>query len=345
MIHRGVDASRLADPRLNAGLAGRRVLVTGAAGFLGSHLVPRLIDGGAEVCALDHAGARCWGLIERAGLRAAIRADVRSLADGAHDHVLGPLDAIVHLAAVGVVGEVPDVRDLVMTNVDGVLAVLLAAQRLRVRLIHCGSCFEYGAGSGWKEDALPAPTTEYGAAKAAGWLIAQSFSRRTGLALVSLRPFTIYGPMEPAGRLIPSVVSRALAGRPIDLTPGDQARDFVYVEDVADAFIAAVTTSTGVGGTFNVCTGTAVTVRDVVERVLRLTGSGSVARFGALPYRATELPVLSGDPARAEQGLGWRARVSLDEGLDRTIAWFRAVGTGLPEYQLADAATTDDVAS
>jgi len=184
------------------------------------------------------------------------------------------------------------------------------------------------------------PTTEYGAAKAACWLIAQAFARRTGLELVSLRPFTMYGPMEPPGRLVPSVVRHALAGQSIDLTPGDQARDFVYVEDVADAFIAAATTDAAVGGTFNVCTGTAVTVRDIVQRVLAATGSASTARFGALSYRPTELSMLSGDTSRATQILGWRARVSLDEGLDRTIAWFRAVGAGLPEYQLADAAST-----
>jgi nucleoside-diphosphate-sugar epimerase len=320
-------------------LSGRRVLVTGAAGFLGSHLVPRLIDRGAEVCALDYAGARRWGMIERAGIAAAVRADVRSLADGVHDRVFGRLDTIIHLAAVGVVGEVPDVRELVTTNVDGTVAVLLAAQRAGARLVYCGSCFEYGSGARWAEDALPAPTTEYGAAKAAGWLIAQAFARRTNVDLVSLRPFTMYGPMEPPARLIPSVVRHALAGRPIDLTPGDQVRDFVYVEDAADAFIAAATTDAAVGGTFNVCSGEAVTVRDIVQRVLHCTGSTSVARFGALSYRSTELPVLSGDTSRAERILGWRARVSLDEGLERTIAWFRTVGAGLPEYQLAEAAT------
>jgi nucleoside-diphosphate-sugar epimerase len=314
-------------------LAGRRVLVTGAAGFLGSHLVPRLVDRGAEVCALDFAGARRWSLIERAGLAATVRADVRTLADAVHDASLGTLDTVIHLAAIGVVGDVTDVRELVTANVDGTMAVLLAAQRSGARLIYCGSCFEYGSGASWSEDALPAPTTEYGAAKAAGWLIAQAFARRTGLEVVSLRPFTMYGPMEPPGRLVPLVVRQALADRPIDLTPGDQVRDFVYVEDVADAFIAAATTDAAVGGTFNVCSGTAVTVRDIVERVLRSTGSTSAARFGALSYRPTELAVLSGDTTRAEQILGWRARVTLDEGLSRTIDWFRTVGAGLPEYQ------------
>jgi nucleoside-diphosphate-sugar epimerase len=319
-------------------LAGRRILVTGAAGFLGSHLVPRLIDLGAKVSALDLAGARCWGLIERSGISAAVRADVRTLADGVHDRVLGPLDTIIHLAAVGLLGDVPDARELLTNNVEGTLAVLLAAQRSRARLVYCGSCFEYGAGARWTEDALPAPTSEYGAAKAAGWLIAQAFARRTGVELVSLRPFTMYGPMETPGRLVPSVVTHALAGRSIDLTPGDQARDFLYVEDAANAFVAAASTDAAVGGTFNVCTGNAATVRDVVQRVLRRTGSASKARFGALSYRSTELRVLSGDPSHAEEVLGWRARVSLEEGLGRTMDWFRSVGTGLPEYRLTDVA-------
>jgi nucleoside-diphosphate-sugar epimerase len=296
--------------------------------------VPRLIEEGAEVCVLDQPSARRWALLDRTHVAATLRADVRTLAEPAHDGLLGDIDAIFHLAAVGVTGEVSDVRQLVIGNVDGTLAVLLAAQRLKSRLVYCGSCFEYGSGEHWSEDALPAPTTEYGAAKAAGWLLTNAFARRTGLEVVSLRPFTMYGPMEPPGRLVPLVVRHALAGRPIDLTPGDQLRDFVFVDDAVDAFIAAATTDAAVGGTFNVCTGTPVTVREVVRRVLQCTGSRSEARFGALSYRPTELAVLSGDPTRAAQVLGWRARFSLEDGLARTIAWFRSVGAELPEYQL-----------
>lgn len=308
--------------------------MTGAAGFLGSHLVPRLIETGAEVCVLDQPNAKRWPILERTDLALSLRTDVRALGEPVYDGQLGDIDVIFHLAAVGVVGDGIDVRDLVTGNVDGTMAVLLASERLRSRLVYCGSCFEYGAGARWTEDALPEPTTEYGAAKAAGWLLANAFARRTGLEVVSVRPFTMYGPMEPPVRLVPSVVRRALAGQPIDLTPGDQARDFVYVEDVADAFIAAATSDAAVGGTFNICTGSAVTVREVVQRVLRCTDSRSEARFGALSYRSTELSILSGDPSRARDILGWRSRVSLDEGLARTIAWFRAVGTGLPEYQV-----------
>src|SRR5512143_1595379 len=126
-------------------LAGRRVLVTGAAGFLGSHLVSRLIDAGAEICALDQPNARRWGLLERETLAAIVRADVRSLAEPVHDRTLGDIDVVFHLAAVGVVGDGVDVRDLVMSNIDGTLAALLMAQRLGSRFLYCGSCFEYGA--------------------------------------------------------------------------------------------------------------------------------------------------------------------------------------------------------
>ena len=283
---------------------------------------------------LDQPNARRWPLLERTDLAALLQADVRTLAEPTHDALLRDVDVIFHLAAVGVTGEVGDVRQVVTGNVDGALAVLLAARRLGSRLIYCGSCFEYGPGERWSEDALPAPTTEYGAAKAAGWLLANAFARRTGLEVVSLRPFTMYGPMEPPGRLVPSVVRQALAGRAIDLTPGDQLRDFVFVDDAVDAFVAAATTDAAVGGTFNICSGTAVTVRDVVSRVLHCTGSRSEARFGALSYRPTELAVLSGDPTRAAQVLGWRARVSLEDGLARTIAWFRSTGAEFPEYQL-----------
>ena len=312
------------------------MLVTGAAGFLGSHLVPRLVEAGAEVCALDRPDARGWRALERLkGVRSA-RWDVRSLSEPTHDAELAGVTTVFHLAAVGVVGEISDVRDVVAGNIDGTLAVLMAARRLGARVLYCGSCFEYGSGTRWTEDALPAPTTEYGAAKAAGWLLAHAFARRTGLEVVTVRPFTMYGPMEPPGRLVPSVVRRALAGLPIDLTPGDQARDFLYVEDAADAFIVAATSRDAVGGTFNICTGATVTVRDVVRLVLEQTGSTSPARFGALSYRPTELAVLSGDPSRAERVLGWRARVPLEDGLARTIAWFRDVGASLPEYRLAE---------
>jgi nucleoside-diphosphate-sugar epimerase len=308
------------------------VLVTGAAGFLGSHLVPRLISAGASVCALDRPNARGWARIE--SVATCLRVDVDDLALPVHDDALHGVTTIFHLAAAGVVGELPDPREVVNGNIHGTMAVLMAARRLGARVVYCGSCFEYGSGERWSEDALPAPSTEYGAAKSAGWLISQAFARRTGVEVVSLRPFTMYGPMEPPGRLVPSVVRRALAGERIDLTPGDQARDFIYVEDVADAFVAAATHDAAVGGTFNVCTGTAVTVRHVVETVLRASGSASEARFGALAYRPTEYKMLSGDPSRAERVLGWRARVSLEDGLDRTIAWFKQVGTGLSEYQV-----------
>jgi nucleoside-diphosphate-sugar epimerase len=233
-------------------------------------------------------------------------------------------DIVFHLASAGVNQANQDAEEILQTNVMGTLHLLQMARKWNVeRFVYCGSCFEYPAGRQLSESIMPAPMAEYGASKTAGWILTDTIFRRYGLPVVTLRPFTTYGPWEGSHRLVPHTITNALRGGRIDVTGGKQTRDFVFVEDVVEAFLAAALTPQAVGATFNVCTGQETSVRELVTLIVELTGNQAEPVFGAIPYRDTEIWSLSGNPSKSNQVLGWSARTSLRAGLSKTIQWFR----------------------
>jgi nucleoside-diphosphate-sugar epimerase len=247
---------------------------------------------------------------------------------------LPEVDYVFHLAAAGVNVSTGTSLDLAQTNVLGTLRLLEWTRLQPVkRFVYCGSCFEYGEGSQLKEDELLCPTSEYAASKSAGWLFAESFRRRYDLPVVTLRPFTLFGPFEARHRLIPHTILAGLQGSELRLTGGEQTRDFVYIDDVVDAFLLAATCSGAVGQTLNVCTGRETPVRDLVTTILQLADSRAHAQFGVIPYRDSEMWRLSGNPDKAAEVIGFRAATPLEEALKATISWFRANALDLAEYR------------
>lgn len=302
-------------------LAGRSAVVTGAAGFIGANLVRALRASGCKVTALVRPESHDWRLTQVGeGIRV-VRASVTAMDQPATIAALGAADYVFHLAAAGVDQSHTSATELLAANVGGTIAALKYATSVSVRrFIYCGSCFCYGSATHASENAPVAPTSDYAASKAVAWDAVQAIAGRTGLDVVSLRPFTVYGPMESAHRLIPYTIERALAGEPIELTGGAQTRDFVYVDDVVQAFILAATSDDVSGDTFNVCTGVETSVRRAVEIIVALTGRAARPVFGARPYRQDELWHLSGNPTHARERLGWAASTSLEAGLALTIA-------------------------
>ena len=300
-----------------------KILVTGATGFIGSHLVRRLLADGDEVVVAVRAGSSTWRLEDVLRDVDVVELDLSAPLDDRLKRELRGVEVVHHLAAAGVNPRHDSGDEVVAANVVGTLRLLELATALDVhRLVYCGSCFEYGSGSGLAEDALPKPQSDYAASKSAAWLLAHSYSRRNGLPVVSLRPFTVYGPMESSYRLVPATIMGALDGRRIELTRGEQTRDFVYVDDAVTAFTASASENTPTGGTFNVCTGVETSVAELAQCVVELAGAGEL-ELGALPYRDNELWNLSGDPTAAREGLSWQAATPLRQGLERTIEWFR----------------------
>jgi nucleoside-diphosphate-sugar epimerase len=303
-----------------------RFLVTGASGFIGSAVARRLVERGADVSVLVRPGSSLERLGAALGGVRPVKGDVtRPKTLRAAVAVARP-DVCLHLAAGGVLDKQATVEALTATNVAGSLALLGELARFGCgRLVTAGSSFEYGSLEGVAEESRAgAPRDAYGASKLAQGVVVHAAGRELGVETVHLRAFQVYGPGEAPGRLVPSLAASLAAGTPLDLTEGRQVRDFVFVEDVVDAFLAAVSADGASGATVNVGSGEATSVRELCLALADAVGADrALLRFGALPYRANEGMGLCASTERAEELLGFRAATPLADGLGRTVAALR----------------------
>jgi nucleoside-diphosphate-sugar epimerase len=308
----------------------RHALVTGASGFVGANLIRSLLARGFEVTALIRRTSRLWRLAEMDD-RVSFR--VADLTDG---HAMDALtaedtrDLVFHAGAEGVApGRTAET--IAEANVRGTenLARVLAARGTTTRIVFLSSCAVYGAAVGAREDAPLRGATPYARSKIAGERALTEYFQEGRLCPVILRLYTPYGPWDAPHRLVTSTLARARRGEDIAATPGGQSRDFIYIDDAIEAIIAAGIVSGVDGAVINVCTGVRTTIREGIERIVRITRSQSRALFGALPYRPDERETfdMTGNPSLMRQRLGVRDPLSFDEGVRRTNAWFDSHGS------------------
>lgn len=296
---------------------GRRTLVTGATGFIGQRLAQRLVETGAQVwagiCPCE-APERIAALPSRAECISLNVQDVEGVRRAVGQAVP---DVVFHLAAVGVTDPGVDPALALAVNVGGLVHLLEAlCERNVERIVLVGTCYEYGA-----REALEGldPFNAYAASKAAAWAFGRMYWRAHGLPTVTVRPFQVYGPGQPAHTLIPAAIRAALTGDDFPMTPGEQERDFVYVDDVVDGMLAAAEAPGIEGHSLDLGTGGAHSARQVVERIWTMTEARGRILAGDLPYRPGAVMRLVADADRTARLTGWRARVGLEEGLRRTI--------------------------
>lgn len=299
------------------------VLVTGASGFIGSHLVEALVQREADVhCLLlpDDPAPNLAAVRQALNIYRADLADleaVQTVARAARPEV------VFHLAAAGVTNVHIDPTLAVRVNVEGTLNLLAALDGQYRVFVNTGTCHEYGTNEPpFREDQDPRPELPYAITKTATWRFCSRLHKTMGWNIVTVRPFTVYGPRQAANTFIPACIRAAQNGQDFDMTLGEQKRDLVYVEDVAEGFLCAAAAPQAIGGTFNLCTGQAASLYDVARLIVEQMGEPVSINRGALPYRAGEIWQLVGDNARARAILGWAPQVSLQDGLQRTIdAW------------------------
>jgi UDP-glucose 4-epimerase len=314
-------------------------LVTGGAGFIGSHLVEELLRRGQYVRVVDSyvTGKRENIDAALAGARRALPTleapDVVSgdLADPAvARRAVEDIDVVLHQAAIPSVPR--SVQDPVASNranIDATLNILVAARDAGVRrVVYAGSSSAYGDTPTLpkREDMPTQPLSPYALQKLVGEQYMQMFTSLYGLETVTIRYFNVFGPRQDPGSAYSGVISRFLlalteAEQPVIYGDGEQTRDFTYVANVVDGVLRAVDAPLAVGEVMNVATGGRISLNQLLQTLQRLTGNTTAARYEAA--RAGDVRDSQADISKAERLLGYRPLVSLDEGLQRTLAWFQ----------------------
>ena len=292
-----------------------KLLVTGAAGFVGAAVVRAALAAGHDVVATGRSPNP-----ERLRGSAASYYAV-DLSDGpaidamiAHEQP----DVIIHSAWEGVSGAARD-GDIQLTNVTSTCRLIDAAIRGGTRkFVGIGSQAEYGRFDRLiSEDDLPEPTMIYGVAKLAACHFARQRAADAGLDFAWLRLFSPYGPSDNSNWLIPSLIAQMAAGLAPKMTMGKQRWDYLYIDDCADAILA--TAVGGATGVFNLCSGEAVLVRDVAETIRDLVAPRLDLIFGEIPYGPAQIMLLQGDRSRLSAATGWAPRVAFAVGVARTV--------------------------
>ena len=308
-------------------MKGKRVLVTGGAGFIGSHLVKRLIKMGAKVTitvkyrSLIDCVRLCsvWDDVET------VEADLRNI-----DSVLAMKPSrfvcVFHLAAYNHVGDsFLHVQESMMSNVLAT-ANLMEHGPGYERFIYTASSEVYGWQESvpFQEENVPHPISPYAIGKYAGELYARLKAHQRKGAIICLRPFNTFGPYQSERAVIPELIIKCLRGKPVETTQGRQTREFNYVDNIIDGFIAAAQVEEVPEGPINIGSGKEITIRDLVWKIHRICGSTSKLKIGALQDRPTEIWRMGADNQLAQQLLNWCPRISFDDGLSKTVDWFRS---------------------
>lgn len=305
-----------------------RVLVTGATGFIGSHVTRRAVDAGAEVHALTSSVSSVYP-VRLTDLRDRITLHGGSLTDrSAMDAVAARVQPthVLHLGAYTHVGKSwQRVDECIQTNVQGTVNLLQALERVGFRrFVYTGTSEIYGdIPAPFREGEPVNPVSPYSVTKYAGEMFCRQFHQAQGWPIVMLRPFNAYGPAQTPDRVVPEIILRALRGQELRMTRGLQTREFNYVEDLAEGFLRAATVEGVEGELFNLGCGEEISMHDLAVKILGLMGDPIESQFGALPDRPTEIWRMFSDSSKAQDRLGWKPRHRLEEGLEKTIDWYR----------------------
>jgi NAD dependent epimerase/dehydratase len=309
----------------------RSVLVTGAGGFIGSHLTERLVSEGAKVRALIHynsAGTQGWLDNSPAAKDIEMIAGDICDRDRVRDAMQG-VSVVFHLAAlIAIPYSYHAPASYVRTNIEGTLNVLQAARELGIeRLIHTSTSEVYGTARyvPMNEEHPLQGQSPYSASKIGADKIAESFHLSFGVPVVTVRPFNTFGPRQSTRAVIPTIITQCLTGDTVKLGNVHPTRDFGYVSNTVDGFLSAASSAEAIGRTINLGSNREISIKDLVELIVELIGRPVTIKVDDQRIRPeqSEVERLYADNTLARTLLKWEPRVGLEEGIKHTIDWLR----------------------
>jgi len=307
----------------------KKVLVTGAGGFIGSHLTERLVELGAEVSALvRYTSTGTWGWLDHSPLKDQINVSLGDVLDqDAVLRLMDGIDTVFHLAAlIGIPYSYHAPLSYVRTNIEGSVNILQSAMRCNVqRVIQTSTSEVYGSAQTVpiSEDHPLQGQSPYSATKIGADKIAESFYLSVGLPVVIVRPFNTYGPRQSARAVIPTIITQALRESAINLGNLEPTRDLNYVADTVEGFIKAAEASNAIGQVINLGTGREVSIGKLAETILSMMGKRLpvLSEDTRVRPKGSEVDRLCADNTKAKEILGWEPKYTLEEGLRHTIEW------------------------
>lgn len=312
-------------------LRGKSILVTGAGGFIGSHLVERLVKIGCAVrCFVRYNSRSEWGFIDI--LPTQIRERIEVIPGDLKDsdfarHAVEDVDVIFHLGAlVSIPYSYIHPRETIETNMIGTLNILTAAKDANVeKVVHASTSEVYGTARyvPMDENHPLQAQSPYAASKIGADKVAESFYLSYGLPITIFRPFNTYGPRQSARAVIPTIITQALTKQKVFIGNLYPTRDFTYVDDTVNGFVLAAKSPQSVGETINIGSGVEISIRELSEKIISLIGKNVKVisdKSRARPPKS-EIERLCANTKKAKKVLGWRPKISFDEGMKKTIDW------------------------
>jgi len=308
-------------------LSRKRILITGGAGFIGVNIINKLLNLGCKNVNLIVKSStnldRIKNVLSEINLHKADLSDIIRL-----QKIIRKINPsiIIHLATYSDYRDQKAVSQMIETNITGTLNLLIASKNINYDIfINTGTSSEYGIKKyPIKETDLLEPVSFYATTKACATLLCQVFSKEHNKPLVTLRPFSAYGPFEEKSRFIPTVIKSIIKNEPIKLTPGSQRRDFIYIDDIVNIYLKAMRKGKSLSGQIlNMGTGKEYTNDEIVRILFKITNKKVSIKKGAFPTRLWDTPHWVADISKTKKLLNWTPEFTLEKGLMNTYKWFK----------------------
>lgn len=303
----------------------KRYLITGASGFIGSVLLRKLLDNNNDVFIILRKQSNTWRIDDLLDKVTIYHSDLSNTSELTQIVKKIKPNVIYHLATNGAYSYQKNADQIIHTNILGTWNLLQACNTVKYELfVNTGSSSEYGFKKfAMKETDILEPASYYAVTKCAQTLLCSHIARQEKRPIVTIRPFAVYGPFEEPKRFVPTLMNALFSNKKMSLVSPKTARDFIYINDIVDAYLKIDELKNNPGEYFNIGTGLQSTIKNFVETAIKITGKNIKLKWGSLENRNWDTDNWVADISKAKQLLNWAPKTNLEQGIKLTWNWFK----------------------